>query len=205
MTQGNLLRLLGHAETSTHATPGLLLDRPVTGSVTRSQMPVSPRPRNASYTRYAAGDTTQPGKSRACTRAFLGRCRDISPGTIDTAELLVSELVTNACSYSPAGSPVGLSLRQFPRHLLIEVIDASPDPPVPAHPGTDALSGRGLLLVSAMTATWGYFRLHDGRKAVYAILPVPEPGDARAANRNRQEPDDRADSPSWDIETAEAI
>jgi anti-sigma regulatory factor (Ser/Thr protein kinase) len=154
-----------------------LLDRPITGSVTRSLMPVSPRPRNASYTRYTAGDTTQPGKARACTRAFLGYCRDLSPDTIDTAELLVSELVTNACTYSPADSPVGLSLRHFPRHLLIEVIDSSPNPPVLTDPDTDSQQGRGLLLVSAMATTWGYFRLHDGRKAVYAILPVPEPED----------------------------
>jgi hypothetical protein len=152
-----------------------LLDRPVTGSVTRSLMPVSPRPLNATYRRYTAGDATQPGKSRACTRAFLGCCRGISAGTIDDAELLVSEIVTNACVYSPAGSPAWLSLRHFPRHLLIEVIDASPDPPVPADPGADALSGRGLLLVSATASTWGYFRLHDGRKAVYAVLPLPGP------------------------------
>lgn len=151
--------------------PGIL-DRSVAGSLTRSTTAASSGPCSASYWRYAAARTA-PREARADARGFLGRCRGITPDTLFSAELLVSELIANACTASTADASVTLSLRRFYRHLLVEVIDSSPDPPVLADPDTDAQHGRGLLLVNELSSQWGYFYSRDGHKTVYAVLPVP--------------------------------
>jgi hypothetical protein len=150
------------------------LDRPVAGSVTRSITGASPGPCGANYWRYAAAQTA-PREAREHTRNFLGHCQDNTSDTVFTAELLVSELVANACTASPAASSISLSLRHFYRHLLFEVTDSSPDPPVLTDPGIESQHGRGLVLVNEFSSQWGYFYLRNGRKTVYAILPVLVP------------------------------
>ena len=170
-------------------TAGCHLHRaPVTGTVARSAWPAAPRPRNAGCVRYGADDTA-PKRARAYTRFFLGYCAGIGTPTVQTAELLVSELITNASTSSPPHTLITLSLRHFPARLLIEVIDTSPDPPVPAGPDPGSLDehGRGLLLVSTLADEWGWFPLGDGRKDVYAVLPVPArlPGGKRPAPAHR--------------------
>ena len=91
-------------------------------------------------------------------------------GLAHQAELTVSELVTNAVRASTearavsrapdsaCGLPVvALRLAGDRRHLLVEVSDHDPRPPVPtqAHPERDG--GRGLLLVEALSDRWGYY------------------------------------------------
>jgi anti-sigma regulatory factor (Ser/Thr protein kinase) len=79
----------------------------------------------------------------------------------DPAELLVSELLTNAIRASrivgpPA--PVRLWLGADKASVLIMVWDASPHRPAPcAQPQDDAEGGRGLLLVEAISARWGWY------------------------------------------------
>ncbi|MGW5367612.1 ATP-binding protein [Streptomyces sp. NPDC004009] len=68
---------------------------------------------------------------------------------VHTAELLVSELVTNAVQYSGAGF-VSLAVCLDEAVLRIEVCDTSPVLPQPALPGTDSEGGRGLFLVAAL-------------------------------------------------------
>ena len=98
------------------------------------------------------------------------------------AELLVSELVTNAVRFAgdPARTPryseragaslISLSLRHFREHLLIEVYDTDDTPPALSRPGDDAESGRGLMLVSALSKEWSYFLPPGGGKVVYCVL-----------------------------------
>ena len=103
---------------------------------------------------------TSPFWARRYTRTFLDSCRGISKGTAETAELLVSELVTNAVRF--AGDPahtlryseranaslISLSLRHFRDGLLIEVYDTDDNPPVLTGLDDDSESGRGLILVT---------------------------------------------------------
>jgi anti-sigma regulatory factor (Ser/Thr protein kinase) len=161
-----------------------LLDRPVPGSVTRSEMPVSPRPLNAGHMMFSAL-ASAPFRAREYTCLFLGPC-DIPPETIEVAELVVSELTTNAfaatrshaethpvCAEQVDTAIISLSLRQFPRGLLIEVIDSSPEPPLLAKPDADMEHGRGLWIVAALSREWGYFPVHNG-KCVYSMLDITE-------------------------------
>lgn len=90
------------------------------------------------------------------------------------AELLVSELVTNAIAASRSAeypSPVRLWLLADRIRVLILVWDASPQPPVPADVAQDAESGRGLLLVQAISQRWNWYypQQADG-KVVWALV-----------------------------------
>jgi anti-sigma regulatory factor (Ser/Thr protein kinase) len=91
----------------------------------------------------------------------------------DSAELLVSEIVTNAVRITQADgriTPVRLWLLTDRIRLLILVWDASPLHPVPVSTTDDAENGRGLLLVDTLSTRWGHFsHPHEG-KAMWALL-----------------------------------
>lgn len=90
------------------------------------------------------------------------------------AELVASELVTNAVQVSRAisqAAPVRLWLLSDGMQLVILVWDASPQPPVRIGASDDGENGRGLLLVDAVSAQWGWHFPPDmGGKAVWALL-----------------------------------
>ena len=89
-----------------------------------------------------------------------------------TAELLVSELVTNAVRISaqmPARPPVRLHLRSDGTRLLVLVTDASPLPPIrkDAAPGEE--SGRGLMLVQELSDRWGWTSRRDEKTCWFLL------------------------------------
>jgi anti-sigma regulatory factor (Ser/Thr protein kinase) len=91
----------------------------------------------------------------------------------DTAELLVSEIITNAIQVTQADArtaPVRLWLLADRARLLILVWDASPLPPVRMRTGGDAENGRGLLLVDTLSTRWDHFPHPSGGKSVWALL-----------------------------------
>lgn len=131
---------------------------------------------------------TAPFWARRYTRRFLDEYRDVSQETMRTAELVVSELVTNSVRFCggggwtlPQSQPhsgradaplISLSLRYFRTGLLIEVYDTNNDPPVLTYACGNAENGRGLMLVGALTKEWSYFMLPDGGKVVYCFLEI---------------------------------
>jgi PAS domain S-box-containing protein len=86
----------------------------------------------------------------------------------DTAELLTSELVTNAIRY--ASAPVGLRLTApDDGTLTVEVSDPLPDPPRERRPfGTDE-GGRGLQLVRRLAGSWGTRREGAGKVVWFSL------------------------------------
>jgi anti-sigma regulatory factor (Ser/Thr protein kinase) len=88
---------------------------------------------------------------------------------IEAGELVASELITNGLEAKGAG--VRVRFRSLPPVAYVEVWDADPSPPVPQAPGPNALGGRGLLLVAASAARWGYYP-SGGGKVVWAELAV---------------------------------
>lgn len=83
----------------------------------------------------------------------------------ETAELLLSELVTNAVQAARAtlsDLPVNVRLSANRDSLLIEVWDSNVQPPLPrvlehGFPEVDAESGRGLFLVETLSERWGWY------------------------------------------------
>jgi anti-sigma regulatory factor (Ser/Thr protein kinase) len=96
----------------------------------------------------------------------------------EDAAVIVSELVTNAllhgCGLSTAtAGQVELILWRQDGQMVCAVTDSGPEPPVLVSPDPFAEAGRGLQVVEALSATWGWARLGGCRKAVWATLPVP--------------------------------
>jgi anti-sigma regulatory factor (Ser/Thr protein kinase) len=75
----------------------------------------------------------------------------------ENSELVVTELVANAVAASrQAASPVRLWLVSDWDRVLIVVWDAVPTPPDRVSAGCEAESGRGLMLVDALSEQWGW-------------------------------------------------
>jgi hypothetical protein len=91
-------------------------------------------------------------------------------GIAEPVELVVSELVTNAVKVSVGtggGTPdegawlaprwVTLFLASDRHQVLVQIWDGDPAPPQPADVDENADSGRGLLLVEALSEDWGWY------------------------------------------------
>jgi anti-sigma regulatory factor (Ser/Thr protein kinase) len=91
----------------------------------------------------------------------------------DNIELLVSELMTNAVHASwrvGSAASVRLWLLADRERVLIMVWDASPHAPVRAEVSAEAESGRGLMLVEAISTQWGTSATPSGGKTVWALI-----------------------------------
>ncbi|MBM9438631.1 ATP-binding protein [Streptomyces bryophytorum] len=83
------------------------------------------------------------------------------PALADTAELLATEIVTNALQHTGGGAVLTATLSPGPaRRLRVEVHDTADRRPPQRpqgglRPSDEATSGRGLLLVEALADTWG--------------------------------------------------
>lgn len=121
----------------------------------------------------SVGDWTLPreprsvGRAREYARAQLLRW-DLEP-LVDTAELLVSELVTNALRYGEGEIRLRLLLD---RTLVCEVWDAGLVQPRRRRARDTDEGGRGLQLVGLLSAAWGSRRTPRG-KTVWFELPLP--------------------------------
>jgi anti-sigma regulatory factor (Ser/Thr protein kinase) len=114
---------------------------------------------------------TAPGCARAWTREIL---REWSmAGMSGTAELIVSELTTNAMLSSRREGRlfIRLILTLDQGGVAIFVRDFCAAIPQPGNAGADDENGRGLLLVQAMSDQSGWYPAEDGTpgKVVWAV------------------------------------
>ncbi|WP_190233391.1 MULTISPECIES: ATP-binding protein [Streptomyces] len=94
-------------------------------------------------------------------------------GLVDAATLITSELTGNVISHAKGtGEFFELGLRRRGGLLILEVSDSYQwRMPELRKPGPDDLSGRGLLIVDALSENWG-IRPRDPGKTVWAHLTV---------------------------------
>ncbi len=123
------------------------------GSGQETSWPLPPSPSSVPRARRLAGDQL----------AFWGFGEHR-----ETAELLVSELVTNALRHG-SGS-IRLSLRARDGLLRFEVEDAGMTVPRVRRPGEDDEGGRGLRLVSMLSSGWGSARTATGKVVWFELL-----------------------------------
>lgn len=91
-----------------------------------------------------------PAKARRAVHEFATA---VSPASAWTAELLASELVTNAVTHGRG--EVRLVMEYDRRGLAVTVSDDEPAPPVIAESPSSATGGRGLRLVDVLASDWG--------------------------------------------------
>lgn len=92
-----------------------------------------------------------PGKARRFVVETLDRAGHTEHS--DVVELLTSELVTNAVVH--AGTGVRLRAVCVADRVRVEVSDRSAVLPMQRQPVPEAMSGRGLVLVSSLADRWG--------------------------------------------------
>jgi anti-sigma regulatory factor (Ser/Thr protein kinase) len=88
---------------------------------------------------------------------------------VEVAALLVSELVTNAVTH--AGSEVQVIIGSGNDYavLRVEVGDFSSTPPTLGGFDLDAMSGRGLALVEALSDRWGVETHNSGKRVWFEL------------------------------------
>jgi anti-sigma regulatory factor (Ser/Thr protein kinase) len=137
----------------------------------------TPRMRRGGSTRRISDSVTlsEDLSAAAAARRFTASACEASgqsDRTSETAQLLVSEVVTNAVVHG-ASAP-RLTVWTTDRGVRIEVGDASPVPPVPADAGDDADSGRGLAILQARASSWGCRPKRHG-KVVWFTVNADQP------------------------------
>ncbi|APU42002.1 PAS/PAC sensor protein [Streptomyces sp. NRRL F-4428] len=135
----------------------------------------------------AVGDWQLPREARS-----VGRARELAraklpawglEGLLDTTELLVSELVTNALRYGEGEIRLRLLLD---RTLVCEVWDANLVQPRRRRARDTDEGGRGLQLVGMLSAGWGTRRTHRG-KTVWFELPLPGAAEEAASELSAEQ------------------
>jgi len=86
----------------------------------------------------------------------------------DDAGLLISEMLTNAVNATR--DPIYLRLLADHMQLIIEVWDRAPTDPKPRMAESEDESGRGFAVIEATANRWGYQRVSDTQKVVWAEL-----------------------------------
>jgi anti-sigma regulatory factor (Ser/Thr protein kinase) len=88
----------------------------------------------------------------------------------DDAALLASELATNAVLH--ARSEFEVTIVGHPDRIRIEVFDGNSRLPSFSVVPADAYSGRGLMLVQALSGAWGVESHSDNGKTIWFEVPI---------------------------------
>lgn len=132
---------------------------------------VSQAPGPARGHRYSLSFPTTTETAPRDAREFV-RTRLASQGIdADTAELAVSELVTNVARHAPGESSINLTIRAA--MIVLSVADTHPETPIDrhGHADDDALSGRGLDILAAISLGMTVRRLPHSKR-VTVRLPI---------------------------------
>ncbi|MFI5572510.1 ATP-binding protein [Streptomyces sp. NPDC051740] len=123
---------------------------------------------------FVGGPWPLPWSPTACSSARTV-IRDVLPqwgldDLVPTAELLVSELVSNALRH--ASGPLRLTLERV-SDLRCLVSDGTTDLPRPADAGPEDECGRGLVLVDMLAARWGCEGGPEGKSVWFELSGDP--------------------------------
>jgi anti-sigma regulatory factor (Ser/Thr protein kinase) len=112
--------------------------------------------------------------ARRRLQEYLTRAR-VAGGTCDDAQLVLSELLSNAIRYAPA-LPTGDVRAAWwidKAGVHLEVTDGcgetEPQRITEAHP--ESIGGRGLAIVDVLTSDWGV-RTAEKQRTVHAVVPL---------------------------------
>lgn len=125
-----------------------------------------------------------PAARRTVQRWLLDR--RVSDGTVERIRLVVTELADNAVRH--ARTPFRLRVALQGDSVRVEVADGDRRLPMPSRPAPEAVSGRGLWLVSRLAHRWGAHPSAGG-KVVWATVLTTCGGPDEEALSQRTGPD----------------
>ncbi len=117
--------------------------------------------------RTTLGATPATARSaRRQVRRVLGE-HGVNEKVTGVAELLTSEVVTNALLHARSAS--SLCVFVWPTVIRVEIEDPSSLLPTPRQAGLEAVSGRGLAILSALAQSWGVEPGPRGKRVWFEI------------------------------------
>ncbi|MBA3808923.1 MAG: ATP-binding protein [Solirubrobacterales bacterium] len=124
------------------------------------------------------------GESVAEARRFAREAlTDVSEETRDAVELMVSELATNCVRHARSDFRITLELARGT--VRVEARDSGQGQPTPRSPEPSEPSGRGRLIVEAMSERWGVIA-GAGGKTVWFEVPTALSAEPASRERARQ-------------------
>jgi serine phosphatase RsbU (regulator of sigma subunit)/anti-sigma regulatory factor (Ser/Thr protein kinase) len=144
-----------------------------------TMLAVTAAPEQTRASHELPGDPTAAGEARRFVAGVL-REWGIDEDCVDTAELCVSELVTNAVIHSGTTSTV--TVQADPEYLLVLVQDRGGRGAVrlPDELDPESVSGRGLSLVDALASAWSAEHSTDGTTVWFELALSGESLDVSA-------------------------
>lgn len=109
-----------------------------------------------------------PAEVARARRYVAQQCADLPSDVRSIAQLLTSEVVTNALEHG-AGD-IWLRLSTADRALRIEVTDASGSAPLRQQAPPESLRGRGLMILESLATAWGVTPAEPAGKTVWFTL-----------------------------------
>jgi len=135
----------------------------------RDELRLAPSPAAPAAARRFVRETCQAWRLLLDDRDDAG-ARAAAADLAERAELLASELVTNALIHARTDVRLRLSLRD--RRLYIGAHDGGRRLLRLLHGDAEAEAGRGLLLVERLSRAWGVYRPPEGGKVVWCVLSL---------------------------------
>lgn len=162
--------------TRPEATPGTVALPVHTGHAQR------PGPAELSTSLELDAVMAAPGYARSVLRAALDQWGLLR--LWDNAEAISGEIVANAVAASVRVAPRGIApapvifwVTVRDRELCLRAWDPDPTPPPgnPSLPGDGAESGRGLVIVDALSHRWDWYPTANGGKFTWAAISLDAP------------------------------
>jgi anti-sigma regulatory factor (Ser/Thr protein kinase) len=107
-----------------------------------------------------------PGKARAGLRHFLRRI-EVDVSVVEDAELLVTEMVTNAVLH--AKTTVVLEVHVTGEEVAVAVTDRSDRPLQARTPTPDTVTGRGLTILDELAPGWSVEYHEEGKTVRFSL------------------------------------
>ena len=111
----------------------------------------------------------RPAEAERARREVAEACSGLTRDLVSTAQLLTSELFTNALDHGEGD--ITLKVTRLPGEVRVDVADKSPQRPRVRPVTLHDVRGRGLMILEALAARWGVDPADDGRgKTVWFTL-----------------------------------
>jgi anti-sigma regulatory factor (Ser/Thr protein kinase) len=142
----------------------------------RTHATTQDRPTSLRYSHTWDAGVTSIAEARDAVATVLSRARPAPDRrSLQDAQLVVSELVTNATKHAPGPCALRLEVMPDASAVRVTVTDTSTDPPRRRPPDPRRVGGHGLHLVTMLSSDLEVTRLSHGKRVTATVPLTGEP------------------------------